>query len=54
MIGFVGFKTFDLDRSWEWAVLPQERGTKLFKVRHISRPKYFYMGLAIFVSEPMF
>ena len=44
--------------SWKWMVLTQKRGTnlktKLFKVRHMSRSKSFYLGSLISISKPVF
>lgn len=56
--GFVSLKTSISDRSWNWMVLTKEGGTnletKLLKVRHSSRPNFYYLGLPTSSLKPTF
>ena len=57
-IGFKLYKPIALDRVERWTILPPQKRdqawTKLSKVRHMSKLKFFYLGLLNSVSKPTF
>jgi hypothetical protein len=58
MEDFVRLKTFVSYRSWERTIITQKRGatfeTEPLKAKHMSRPKFSYLGLSNPISKPTF